>query len=318
MIPSMIMESDATNDVAPATPAAAIEEKPTATDANPVPISISPAPIPDIPMPSKVNAAPSPMTTGNNGDNTAEATPITVNAPARDTSPFIIPSHDNLLISANTPNNENNDVQATESATAPLTHPDIICILKDNANNEPVTAVSPLVMSFHFIPPNLTNADDIPTNADAITGKSIATQNVSPGINFIAATIAAKDPAIPTRPLAIPFQLRLDNSDIAQDIDFKAWPIKIRDPAVLITSSDLDDNLVNATDRPSNPAIAERPFAILCQSRDPSFFTAEHIMFRAAPIIIILDAALNTLSPNLSVVKNVCISYSNTLIAVKP
>ena len=138
---------------------------------------------------------------GTNGVRTAPATPIIVNAPAIEISPFAIASHDNAPNILSTGARTARAADATNNAADPPSVPFIKLRLMDSSAKAPPMTVRPLPISSHCIPPNLLIQFAIISSAPPTITRPVPMPIIFFGIRLTAIATSASAPPIAVKPL---------------------------------------------------------------------------------------------------------------------
>ena len=202
-IPVTITVSAATIAVAPAAPAVASAVNPIASEESPVPAASKPAPIVSTPTPINANAPDNARMVGTNGVRTAPATPIIVNAPAMEISPFAMASHDNAPKILSTGARTAKAPDATNNAADPPSVPFMKLRLIANSAKAPPMTVRPLPISSHCIPPNLLIQFAMISSAAPTITSPVPIPIMFFGIRLTAIATSASVPPMAVRPLPI-------------------------------------------------------------------------------------------------------------------
>lgn len=302
----------ATSVVAPAVPAAATAVNPIASACSPSPAANKPAPVAATPTPISVNAPANAKILGIIGDNTAPATPIIANAPAKETKPFAIASQLIAPSILRTGANTANEALAMSNAAEPANVPFIRFNAIDNSANAPPIVTRPLPISSHVKFPIVLRTFDNIVSAPATAIRPTPVDTIFLGIKLTANVISANAPAITVSPLPISSHCIEPKSSTADAIIFIAPAIAINAIPVDITCLALPVRFVNVAISASNMPILVRPFPISLHCIEPKSLQADANTFIAADSTRI-PVAVDTAFPlNLAVFKNKAISAIRT------
>ena len=150
--------------------------------------------------------------------------------------------------------------------------------------NAPANVNKLLTIEETDIPPNVFNTGVITDNAAAAISNAAEPANV-PFMKFNPMANSANAPPNTVRPLPISVQLIPLKSFIAEAKTFKAAPTTTN--PVPINNVLLGIVFIAMTTSAKAPAIVAKPLPISSQLRDPKSFTADAIIFKAAPNKII-------------------------------
>ena len=314
----MMTANAATSAVAPAVPAAAIAVSPIASACSPSPAANKPAPVAATPTPISVNAPANAKILGIIGDNTAPATPIIANAPAKETKPLAIASQLIAPSILRTGANTAKDALAMSNAAEPANVPFIRFNAIDSSANAPPIVTSPLAISSHVKFPIVLRTFDNIVSAPATAIRPTPVDTIFLGIKLTANVISANAPAITVSPLPISSHCIEPKSSTADAIIFIAPAIAINAIPVDITCLALPVRFVNVAISASNMPILVRPFPISLHCIEPKSLQADANTFIAADSTRI-PVAVDTAFPlNLAVFKNKAISAIRTPTPVSP
>ena len=297
-IPVMITVRDATIAVAPAVPAAANAVTPTAKADRPAPARAKPAPIPTTDTPISANAPLKPRIVGTRGVRTRPATPITVNAPARATSPLAIAVQLIAPRMLSTGVMTSNALAATNIAADPASVPVIAFKPIARIAIAPPRVTKPLAISSQVIPLILLRASAITTKAAATAIRPVPIPTIFLGMKLTAIVTAVSAPAIATSPLAISSQDIEPKSCTAEANIFIEAAIAIKATPVDITCLAFPVRFVKSVISASNAPTETNPFAISSHSMPPKSSQAEANTLIAAanitiPVAVVMDLPLN-------------------------
>ena len=273
-MPVIITDNPATIEVAPALKATARAPIPAAIDVKPTPTNATPAPIARTETPNRAIAPARPISVGTKGVSSIPATPITANAPARATRPVATCSHDKLPSVTKTGARRDKAPAAIIRAAEPASVPFIRFKAIANSAKAPPIATSAVPILPQLIPPKLAIASARIFMAPATTTRPAPLATKLGGITRIAPATASRAPPIARRPDPIWPRFMLPKSLTAEASIFIEPAISTKDTPVESAPLAFPARLVNPAIAPSKTPTDTKPLTKDPISMLPNCLTA--------------------------------------------